>query len=412
MKIILDIIGMHCTSCANTIEKSLNKAKGIIKVSVNFATEKAAIDYDEKKTNVDEVKKIIKKIGYTAIDSSSEIQESGKAILKVIGMDNAHCVNAVDNALNLLKGIKEKQLFTNEKAILRYDPNVLTLEKIKKAIKNSGYEAVEENIDKEKQAREREIKRLKKDFLISLILSIPIFILSFPQWFKIILPFQNFISFLLATPIQLIIAQRFYKGFWIALKNKTANMDSLIAIGTSAAYIYSVLVTFFPSIFKGQVFYDTAAIIITFIVLGKYLEAVVKGKASESIKRLIGLKSKTARIIKDNKEVIISIDDVKVGDIIIIKPGEKIPVDGIVLDGLSSVDESMITGESIPVEKKKGDKIIGATINKNGFLKFKAAKIGKDSVLAQIIKLVEEAQSSKAPIQRLADKVSSYFVPT
>src|SRR3989344_1744347 len=339
MKIILDIIGMHCTSCANTIEKTLNKTKGIIKVSVNFATEKAAIDYDEKKTNVDEIKKIIKKIGYTAIDSASETHESGKLILRVIGMDNAHCVNAVDNALNLLKGIREKQLFTNEKAIISYDPKILTLEKIKKAIKNSGYEAVEESIDKEKQAREREIKNLKKDFLISLILSIPIFILSFPQWFKIILPYQNIILFLLATPIQLVIAQRFYKGFWIALKNKTANMDSLIAIGTSAAYIYSVLVTFLPAIFRGEVFYDTAAIIITFIVLGKYLEALVKGKASEAIKKLIGLKAKTARVVRNNKEVIIPIDDVKVGDIIILKPGEKIPVDGIVLDGLSSVDE-------------------------------------------------------------------------
>ncbi|MBI2107130.1 copper-translocating P-type ATPase [Candidatus Woesearchaeota archaeon] len=413
MKIRLSIIGMHCTSCANTIEKTLSKSKGIIKVSVNFATEKAAIEYDDKIIDIPEIKRIIDKVGYSAIEiESPETKESGKVILRVIGMDNAHCVNAVDNALNLLKGIKEKQLFTNEKAIVSYDPNILTLEKIKKAIKNAGYEAVEESIDKEKQAREREIKRLKKDFLISLVLSIPIFILSFPQWFKIILPFQNFILFLLTTPIQLVIAQRFYKGFWIALKNKTANMDSLIAIGTSAAYIYSILVTFFPSIFSGEVFYDTAAIIITFIVLGKYLEALVKGKASEAIKKLIGLKAKTARIIRNNKEVVISIDDVKVGDIIILKPGEKIPVDGIVLDGLSSVDESMITGESIPVEKKKGDKIIGATINKNGFLKFKATKIGKDSVLAQIIKLVEDAQSSKAPIQRLADKVSSYFVPT
>src|SRR3989344_4485884 len=305
-------------------------------------------------------------------------------------------------------------MYGNQHALIKYDPSLTNIEKIKKAIKNAGYEPIEVSgtlADTEKEARQREIKTLKTEVIFGFLLSIPIFILSFPEWFKITVPFQNYILLALATPVQLYLGYRFYVGTYIGLRNKTANMDTLIAVGTSAAYIYSLLVTFFPKKFTGGIYYDTAAIIITFILLGKYFEALTKGKASEAIRKLIGLQAKTATVIKDGREIEVPIDELQVGDVFIVKPGEKIATDGTVIAGSSYVDESMITGESIPVSKNKNDKVIGATLNKNGLLKIKATKIGSDTMLAQIIKLVEEAQGSKAPIQRLADKVSSIFVP-
>ncbi|MEM2772389.1 MAG: copper-translocating P-type ATPase, partial [Candidatus Pacearchaeota archaeon] len=281
-----------------------------------------------------------------------------------------------------------------------------------KVIKEVDHEA-EKAVDRQKEVREKEIRTLKSLFIFSLLLSIPIFLIAMPfEWLNIEIPYKNIILLLLATPVQFIVGYRFYRGAFLALKAKTANMDTLIAIGTSAAYFYSLFVVLFPNILGENVYFETSAIIITFIILGKWLEAVTKGKASEAIKKLIGLQPKNATVIRNGKEIQIPIEDVVVGDIVIVKPGQKIPVDGIVIDGISSVDESMITGESMPVEKKKGDIVIGGTINKHGSFKFKATKVGKDTVLNQIIKLVEEAQGSKAPIQRLADKVSGYFVPT
>jgi len=342
-RITIPILGMHCASCAQKIESTLKKLDGIIKANVNFATEKATIEFDETLINENEINNAIEQLGY-------------------------------------------------------------------KVIREVDHEA--EAIDKEKEAKEKEIRTLKFLFIFSLLLSIPIFLIAMPfEWLNIEIPYKNIILLLLATPVQFIVGYRFYRGAFSALKAKTANMDTLIAIGTSAAYFYSLFVVFFPNILGNNTYFETSAIIITFIILGKWLEAVTKGKASEAIKKLIGLQPKTAIVIRNGKEIEIPIKDVVVGDIIVVKPGQKIPVDGIVIDGISSVDESMITGESIPVEKKKGDTVIGATINKHGSFKFKATKVGKDTVLNQIIKLVEEAQASKAPIQRLADKVSSYFVP-
>lgn len=342
-KTIISISGMHCASCAQKIENTLKKLKGIQKASVNFATERATVEFDESVTNESKINNAIEQLGY-------------------------------------------------------------------KVIKETDNEA-EKFADREKEARKKEIRNLRILFLISLILSTPIFILSFPEWFMIEIPYQNLILLFLATPVQFIVGYRFYKGAFFSLRARTANMDTLIALGTSSAYFYSMIITLIPA-FGKYTYFDTSAVIITFIILGKWLEAITKGKASEAIKKLIGLQPKTAIVIRNGKEIQIPIKDVVVGDIIIVKPGQKIPVDGVIIEGLSSVDESMITGESIPVEKKKGDKVIGATINKHGSFKFKATKIGKDTVLSQIIKLVEEAQGSKAPIQRLADKVSSYFVPT
>ncbi|MCW1296745.1 MAG: heavy metal translocating P-type ATPase [Candidatus Parvarchaeota archaeon] len=342
-KIIIPILGMHCASCAQKIESTLKKLDGIINVNVNFATEKATVEFNETLINENEINNAIEQLGYKVIKEVD--REAGKAV------------------------------------------------------------------DRQKEAREKEIRTLKSLFLFSLLFSIPIFLIAMPfEWLNIGIPYKNIILLLLATPVQFIVGYRFYKGTFSALKAKTANMDTLIAMGTSAAYFYSFFVVLFPDVLGNNVYFETSALIITFIILGKWLEALTKGRASEAIKKLVGLQPKNAIVIRAGKEVTIPIEDVVIGDIVVVKPGQKIPVDGIVIDGISSVDESIITGESIPVEKKKGDTVIGATINKHGSFKFKATKVGKDTVLNQIIKLVEEAQGSKAPIQRLADKVSGYFV--
>lgn len=414
-KITLPISGMHCATCSQTIEKALSKASGVIKASVNFASEKANVEFDENKINEDSIKNIVKKTGYKVIEEHKASGNAADLKLKVIGMDNPHCIGTVWDALNTLPGIISKELYVNQNAFIKYNPTLADIEKIKRIIKQAGYEPIEVSgtltVDTEKIAREKEIKRLKWEVIIGFVLSIPIFILSFPQWFKITLPYQNYILLVLATPVQLILGYRFYVGTWVALRNKTANMDTLIAVGTSAAYIYSALVTFFSSSFDGKLYFDTSSIIITFILLGKYFEALTKGKASEAIRNLIGLQAKTAIVIRNGKETEIPIEELQIDDAFIVKPGQKIATDGIVISGSSHVDESMITGESMPVSKKENDKVIGSTINKSGMLKVKSTKVGSDTMLAQIIKLVEEAQGSKAPIQRLADKVSSIFVP-
>ena len=411
-KAIIQISGMHCASCAQVIERALSKAEGVAKASVNYASEKAAIEFNKSRIDENSLKNIIRKTGYKVLESSSGDIAGIK--LKIIGMDNPHCVATVENALNVIPGIISKELFVNQNAFIRYNPSFANIEKIKGTVRKAGYEPVEQTglaADTEKAARQKEIKSLKLEVITGFILSIPIFALSFPEWFNLTLPYQNHILFILATPVQIILGSRFYFGAYVALRNKTANMDTLIAIGTSAAYIYSILITFFPKTFTGGAYYDTAAVIITFILLGKYFEALTKGKASEAIRKLIGLQPKTTTVIRNKKEIKISIEELQINDIFVVKPGEKLATDGIVIFGSSHVDESMITGESIPVSKKAGDKVIGATLNKNGLLRIRATKIGSDTMLAQIVKLVEEAQGSKAPIQRLADRVSSIFVP-
>ncbi|MBS3056908.1 MAG: heavy metal translocating P-type ATPase [Candidatus Aenigmarchaeota archaeon] len=331
-KISISISDMHCASCAQKIESAIKKLGGITDVSVNFATEKATVNFDEKMVNEYRIKQVIEELGYKVSESDTDKQE--------------------------------------------------------------------------------EIRTLRNLFLFSLILTLPIFIIAMPfEWLGIDVPYKNYILLVLTTPVQFIVGYRFYKGTYSSLKAKTASMDTLIAVGTSAAYFYSLFAVIFSDILGSGVYFEITAIIITFIILGKWMEMLTKGKASESIKKLMGLQPKTAIVIRNKKEIEIPIEKVNVGDIILIKPGQKIPVDGIIVDGFSSVDESMITGESIPVEKKKGDVVIGATVNKHGSFKFRASKIGKDTTLNQIIKLVEDAQTSKAPIQRLADKISSYFVP-
>ena len=351
-KVTLDIQGMHCASCSTIINRSLAKVDGVTKSNVNIATNKGTVEFDELKTNIGQLIKKINSKGYTSTEAS-------------------------------------------------------------------------ENVDYQKEARkkETEYKHLKYDFYVSLIFAVPVFILGMffmgesmipglPA-FKMI-PYQNYIMWVLASPIQFVIAAPMYKSAFTALKGFTANMDSLIVMGTSAAYFYSVFVVIskvFGMGSHGHVYFEASAVLITIVIFGRMLEAKAKGKTSDAISQLIGLKPKTAIVIRDNKEVKIPVDDVQVGDIVVVKPGEKIPVDGVITEGTTSIDESMVTGESIPLDKNPGDPVIGATINKHGSFMFKATKIGTNTTLSQIIRLVQDAQGSKAPIQRFADGVSAYFVP-
>ncbi|MBI4451311.1 heavy metal translocating P-type ATPase [Candidatus Woesearchaeota archaeon] len=407
-KCSLRITGMHCASCAAKIEKTLAKLPGVKEVSVNFATEQALVECDPEKTSTQDLQKAVEKLGYGVIPE----QAAGEARLTIIGMDNPHCVSTVSTALESLPGITSKELSVNEKGIIKFNPAKSTLEDIKRVIRQAGYQPLEESaLDREEEVRNAEIKHLRLLFFIGLVLSAPIVVLSFPEWFSIRLPGQGWILLALATPVQALLGWRFYRGSWVALKSASATMDTLIAIGTTAAFVYSVLAAASPKVFGTAMYFDTSSVILTFIVLGKWLEALVKGKASQAIRKLVGLQPKTATVLRGRKEVEVQIEDLQQGDIIVVKPGQKIPVDGVLVEGDSSVDESAITGESIPIEKKKGSVVIGGTLNKTGSFTFKATKVGKDTTLNQIIRLVEDAQGSKAPIQRLADQISGIFVP-
>jgi len=425
-KSVIGITGMHCSSCVATIESALKKGPGVLSATVNFASEKAYIDYDPAKITLDQLHKVIAKTGYKTIMPTEAPGVPGLATLKlrVIGMDNPHCLGTVNGALNSLKGITKKELFVNERAKIQYDSSVLSPEKIKATIKAAGYEPIQEEEatpDLEKEARQKEIKSLQIKFIISIILAAPLMYFAMAMGLKLplsgwIKEHMALIQFLLATPIMFAGYQFFTKGITAVIRTRTANMDTLVALGVGAAYIYSLYVS--VSMWSGNkyfsmqnLYYEIAGFLIAFILLGKLLESIAKGKTSEAIKKLMGLQAKTAIVLKDGQEREIPIEEVVTGDVVIVKPGQKIPVDGIIIEGHSSVDESMITGESIPVEKKQGSGVIGATINKTGSFKFKATKVGKDTALAQIVKLVEEAQGSKAPIQELADKISVYFVP-
>jgi P-type Cu+ transporter len=327
-----------------------------------------------------------------------------KKAFKIKGMHCASCGLIIEKRLGKTDGVKSIVVnFALEQAAVEFDENVISEEDIIEIIRGAGYDILKEGGVKEKGKFEMNEKNI---FLMSLVFSIPVFILSM---FLMSSTLENkIIQAVLAGVVQFIFGARFYKGAWNGLKNKSANMDTLVAIGTSAAYFYSIATTFFIA---GDVFYETAALLVTFILLGKWLEARAKGKASDAMRKLMKLQAKIAHVIRDGKEMKLPLEQVVVGDIIMVRPGEKVPVDGEVIEGLSTVDESMITGESLPVEKKEGDLVVGATINKVGSFKFKATRVGKETVLSQIVKIVEEAQAQKAPIQRFADRVSSVFVP-
>jgi Cu+-exporting ATPase len=414
----LPIQGMTCASCVARVERALREAPGVKEANVNFAAERAQVVLDPETGSPETLVEAVRGAGYEVPTES--------LTLRIQGMTCASCVARVERALREVPGaLKAEVNFAAETAQIEYIPGVASPQDFVQAVRDAGYEAhlaeEEEGLDAvERQRREHEahLRKLRLKIAVGAIISIPVFFGSYPSLFPWVPDFlQNFVVlWALATPVQFWVGWQFYKGAWAALKHRSADMNTLIAVGTSAAYLYSVALILFPQFFEAQgiareVYFDTSTIIITLILVGRYLEAVAKGRTSEAIRKLMGLQAKTARVLRDGREVDIPVEEVQVGDIVIVRPGEKVPVDGVVLEGYSSVDESMITGESIPVEKNPGDEVIGATINKTGTFKFRATKVGKDTLLSQIIKLVEEAQGSKAPIQRLVDKVTGVFVP-
>jgi Cu+-exporting ATPase len=421
----LKINGMTCASCAKAVEKSVGKIKGVKSANVNFATEKLNVEFDDASVSMDDIKKAVKDAGYSA-EEDIELRE---VTIPIGGMTCASCAAAVEKEIKKLKGIEEVNVnIATEKANVKYNPYETRISEIKSAIKKAGYEALEiqagDQVDAEKEKRQKEIKTLWKKFIVSAIFTVPLLYIAMGHLIGLTLPefiepsknpFNFALTQLILTIPVVIAGNKFYTVGFKTLIRRSPNMDSLIAIGTAAAILYGIYGTIQIAggdlQYANDLYFETAGVIITLILLGKYLESVTKGKTSEAIKKLMGLQPKTAVVIHDGKEMTIPIEEVEVGDIVLVKPGEKIPVDGNVVEGHTSVDESMLTGESIPVEKNVGDKVIGASINKNGTIKFKATKVGKDTALAQIIKLVEDAQGSKAPIAKLADVISGYFVP-
>ncbi|WP_242238047.1 heavy metal translocating P-type ATPase [Bacillus cereus group sp. BfR-BA-01316] len=411
----LQISGMTCAACANRIEKGLKKGEGVQDANVNFALEKTKIVYDPTQTNPQEFKEKVESLGYGVV--------SDKAEFTVSGMTCAACANRVEKRLNKLDGVSKATVnFALESATVEFNPDEINVNEMKSTITKLGYKlevkSDEQNLSTDH--RLQEIERQKKKFIISFVLSFPLLwamVSHFSFTSFIYLPdmlMNPWVQLALATPVQFIIGAQFYIGAYKALRNKSANMDVLVALGTSAAYFYSVYLSV-QSIGSSEhmtdLYFETSAVLITLIILGKLFEAKAKGRSSEAIKKLMGLQAKTATVVRDGTEMKILIEEVVAGDVVYVKPGEKIPVDGEIVEGKSAIDESMLTGESIPVDKTIGDVVIGSTMNKNGFLKVKATKVGRDTALAQIIKVVEEAQGSKAPIQRVADQISGIFVP-
>jgi len=411
------ITGMTCAACATRIEKGLKKMEGVQEANVNLALETAAVKYDAAVMGPVDIQNKIRDLGYDVVTEKQE--------LDITGMTCAACSNRIEKGLNKMDGVIQANVnLALEKATVEYNPSAISVKELIQKVENLGYGAILKSEEKNAEAvdyRQREIEKQQGKFIFSAILSLPL-LWSMVGHFefledRVYVPdaFMNaWVQLALATPVQFFIGKQFYVGAYKALKNKSANMDVLVALGTSAAYFFSLYWSF--QTLGGYahsvgLYYETSAVLITLILLGKLFEARAKGKSSEAIKKLMGLQAKTAVVIRNGEETEIPLEEVVAGDTILVKPGEKIPVDGEILEGTSALDESMITGESVPVDKTVGDTVIGATINKNGFLKMKATKVGKETALAQIIKVVEEAQGSKAPIQRLADSISGVFVP-
>lgn len=411
----LQIAGMTCAACANRIEKGLNKVEGVESANVNFALENATIKYNPEVTNIGEFQAKVKNLGYDVVTEKQEFA--------ITGMTCAACANRIEKGLNKLNGVSRANVnLALESATVELNPLEVSTQDVVNTVEKLGYGAIlkdENNSDKAANYKEKEIEHQKRKLIFSAILSIPLLWamvghFSFTSFIYVPMIFMNpWVQLVLSAPVQFIIGKQFYVGAYKALRNKSANMDVLVALGTSAAFFYSLYLTIASIGSHGPVelYYETSAILITLILLGKLFEAKAKGRSSEAIKKLMGLQAKTAIVERNGVEQEVPLEQVMMNDIVFVKPGEKVPVDGVILEGNSAIDESMITGESVPVDKTVGDTVIGSTINKNGFLKIKATKVGKETALAQIIKIVEDAQGSKAPIQRLADQISGIFVP-
>jgi copper-(or silver)-translocating P-type ATPase len=414
-----NVFGMSCAACAARIEKGLSRLDGVKSASVNLATEKAVVTYDDSIVDDSRIEETISGLGYKAV---KEEQGEATVTLNIGGMSCASCAARIEKKFSRMDGVSEARVnLATERATVRYNPGKVRVPDMIAAVESIGYTAAvaESSYDREQEQREMEIKNLRNTFVISAVLTAPL-LLGMILWMAglrgpvVAFLHNQWLQFALTTPVQFIIGARFYRNAWKALKSGSANMDVLIAMGTSAAYFFSLYNAFFREAGSGmmhELYFESSAVIITLILLGKYLEAVAKGKTSEAIRKLMGLQARTARVLRDGQETDIPVEEVQAGDIIVVRPGEKVPVDGVIVEGTSSVDESMLTGESLPVEKKPGDTVIGATINRFGSFRFRATRVGRDTVLSQIIRMVEEAQGSKAPIQKLADKVAGIFVP-
>ena len=425
-RVSLNIGGMTCASCVARVERSLRRVEGVRTASVNLATERATVEFDPSVGGPSALRRAVEDAGYSVVEAAAA-EAAGKITLGVTGMTCASCSARVERTLRKLPGVGAASVnLATERATIEFDPRLVSPADLRRTIEEAGYGVREVapastptsvgNVDEVARAH---AATLRRKLILALGLGAIILIGSFPEWFSSFLPpilFDRYFLWALATPVQFWAGWQFYRGAWGAMKHGAADMNTLIAVGTSAAYVYSVAATVSPATFEsaGQMsatYFDTSAVIIGLILLGRYLEARAKGQTSEAIRKLMGLRAKTARIVRGDAEVDVPVESVVPGDVIIVRPGEKIPVDGAVLAGRSAVDESMLTGESLPVEKGPGDPVIGATINRTGAFRFRATKVGADTVLAQIVRLVEEAQGSKAPIQRLADVISAYFVP-
>ena len=407
---ILPITGMDCANCAAAVERNINKVTGVEGVNVNLTTERASFSYSSDSKKIIEVIERINRAGYGVA--------SGEAELMINGLADDRDGKRLELALSNLEGVISSSVnWVAGKVILRYVPTVLTQVDIKSYLASQGFESIilDEGLeDIEGIARQEEIDRQRTDLIISWSFTIPLFLLSMARDFGLLgmWAHQSWVNWLmaaLATPVQFYVGRKFYSGAIQSLRNRSANMDVLVALGSTAAYLYSVPILL--GLISGHVYFETSAMIISLIKTGKYLESRAKGKTSAAIKKLLNLSPDHALVLRDGNEEVILINQVIVGDQIIVKPGGKVPVDGVIIEGYSTIDESMITGESVPVEKAVGDEVVGGTVNRQGVFRFEATKIGKDTALAQIIRLVEEAQGSKAPIQRIADRVSEIFVP-
>jgi len=396
---------MTCATCATTIKKSLLSQDGVADAQVNPGNETATVEYDPAKLKLGDLEKAVTNAGYEVINE--------KVVLKIGGMTCAMCVKTIENALNRLDGIAGVIVNLGaEKAYVTYNPKMTTVADMKKAIEDAGYQYLgvegEEAEDLEEAAREKDLKEKRNRFIVGFAVGIPLMVLMYVPVAESMAYFMLVVS----APAFIYVSHPIFSAAYRALKNKNLNMDVMYSMGIGVAFVASIFGTFEFILSREFLFYETAVLLASFLTIGRYLEARAKGKTSEAIKKLMGLQPKTATAFRDNTEVEIPIEDVQINDIVVVKPGEKIPVDGEVVDGESYVDESMITGEPIPAFKHKGDSVVGGTLNKNSVIKFRATKIGRDTVLSQIIKLVESAQGSRPPVQRIADKAVSYFIPT
>jgi Cu+-exporting ATPase len=438
MTIDFPIRGMHCASCASRIEKALRAVPGVRDSAVNFGAERAEVHIVPGRTSPEALHRVVQDLGY-------EVPQE-EVVIPIEGMHCASCVSRIEKALASVPGVIRANVnLATGQAVVSYIPRPTTLADLRGAIQESGYTPLEmaqpeAAADREKAHREHEIREVKKKFVVGAVLSSLVVIGALPHmgleflsaWIPPLLS-SPWTQFLLATPVHFWVGWQFHRGFFITLRHRTADMNTLVSLGTNAGYLYSVIATVFPSFFavEGQVavYFEAVAVLHTLIILGRWLETRARGRTSEAIKKLMGLQAKTARVLRpigpgdesreeaarvgtDVEERDVPIEEVQIGDRILVRPGEKIPVDGVVVEGASAVDESMLTGESLPVEKRPGNEVFGATLNKTGAFVFETTKVGKETALAQIIKLVEQAQASKPPIQQLADRIAAVFVPT